>query len=167
MQSADDRPEGLLAWPLRLTRGLVVVAFAVMIVVALCQVVFRYLISAPLAWSEEAARYCFVWVVFLGAALGVQRGVHLGVDLFVARLSERWRLGLAVAVNLLIGAFAVAIIHASLPVLRLNAMQHSPALGLPMSWVYLAIPVSMALILVISIRQAVLRIRQRPARPPC
>ena len=40
------------------------------------QVLTRYVLQHPAAWPEEAARYLFVWVALLGAALGVDRGVH-------------------------------------------------------------------------------------------
>ena len=68
---------------LAVAKASVIVISVVMILVTLAQVVFRYLIAAPLPWSEEMARYCFVWIVFLGGAIGLARGIHLGVDLFV------------------------------------------------------------------------------------
>ena len=40
-----------------------------MVLVTLAQVIFRYVLAAPLPWSEELARYCFVWIVFLGGAV--------------------------------------------------------------------------------------------------
>ena len=61
----------------------------VMVIVTLAQVFFRYVIAAPLPWSEELARYCFVCIVFLGGAIGLSRGIHLGVDLFVNTLPHR------------------------------------------------------------------------------
>lgn len=130
-----------------------------MIAITFLQVVFRYVLSAPLPWSEEAARYCFVWIVFLGAALGLERGVHLGVDLLVNRMPEPMRRLTALVCDLLIAVFAAVIIYASIPVLHLNALQHSPALGVQMSWIYLAIPVSMALILLITAARVFTRLR--------
>jgi TRAP-type C4-dicarboxylate transport system permease small subunit len=51
--------------------------------------------------------------------------------------------------SLLIGAFAATVINASLPVLNMNMFQRSPALGVQMSWIYIAIPISMGLIVLI------------------
>ena len=53
------------------------------------QVFFRYVLSAPLTWSEEAARYLNVWAVLLGAALAVLRKDHLRVDL-IDNLVQKW-----------------------------------------------------------------------------
>lgn len=148
-----------MTWSFTVASGVIVAAFVIMIAITFLQVVFRYVFSAPLPWSEEAARYCFVWIVFLGAALGLERGVHLGVDLLVNRMPKTARRYTAFICDLLIACFALVIIYASLPVLQLNALQHSPALGVPMSWIYLAIPVSMALILLITLIRMIKTLR--------
>ena len=155
----EQQSPRVVAWFLGAGRGVIVAAFTVMISITFLQVVFRYVLSAPLPWSEEAARYCFVWIVFLGAALGLERGVHLGVDLLVNRMPGRLRRLTALVCDLLIAVFAVIMIYASLPVLQLNSLQHSPALGVQMSWIYLAIPVSMVLILLVTAARVLTRLR--------
>lgn len=143
---------------LTVAKASIIAISVVMIVVTLAQVIFRYLIEAPLPWSEELARYCFVWIVFLGGAVGLARGIHLGVDLLVNLLPlplQRW---LNALTNALIGAFAATVIYASLPVLNMNMFQRSPALGLQMTYIYLAIPISMGLILLICLERLVLEL---------
>ena len=134
---------------LAVAKALIIVISVVMLVVTLAQVVFRYIIAAPLPWSEELARYCFVWIVFLGGAVGLSRGIHLGVDLLVNTMPERVRRGMDALTSALIAAFAATVIYASLPVLNMNMFQRSPALGLQMTYVYIAIPISMGLIFLI------------------
>lgn len=144
-----NRHSVVLTALLGLAKASIIVISVVMICVTLAQVIFRYVIAAPLPWSEEMARYCFVWIVFLGGAIGLSRGIHLGVDLFVNSLPTKARRGLDVFTSLLIGAFAATVIYASLPVLNMNMFQRSPALGVQMSWIYIAIPISMGLIVLI------------------
>lgn len=146
----QSRGDSVVLWALLFTaKASIIVISVVMVCVTLAQVIFRYVIGSPLAWSEELARYCFVWIVFLGAAVGLSRGYHLGVDLFVNMLPEGLRRGLEALVNLLIAGFAITVIYASLPVLNINMFQRSPALGFQMTYIYIAIPVSMGLILLI------------------
>jgi TRAP-type C4-dicarboxylate transport system permease small subunit len=128
---------------------------SVMVVVTSLQVIYRYVLSAPLSWSEEASRYCFVWIVFLGAVLGLERGVHIGVDLLTNRLPPVIRQPLAVVSHVLIGSFCILVAYASWPVLEVNMLQRSPALDLPMTYVYVAIPVSMLLMVSLLILRAV------------
>jgi len=137
-----------------------VIAISVlMIVVTLAQVIFRYVIEAPLPWSEELARYCFVWIVFLGGAIGLSRGIHLGVDLLVNQLPQRLRMGLEILTNAMIACFAGAVIYASVPVIDMNMLQRSPALGVQMSWIYIAIPISMGLIALICVERILVLLR--------
>ena len=57
---------------------------AAVMVVALAVIVFlqvfnRFVLKAPLAWSEDLAMLLFQWVAFLGAAIGVKRMRHFGI----------------------------------------------------------------------------------------
>lgn len=144
-----NRHSVVLTALLGLAKASIIVISVVMVCVTLAQVIFRYVIAEPLPWSEEMARYCFVWIVFLGGAVGLSRGIHLGVDLFVNMLPLRVQRGLDILTSVLIAAFAAIVINASLPVLNMNMFQRSPALGVQMSWIYIAIPISMGLIFLI------------------
>ncbi len=144
-----NRHSTILTALLTVAKVSIIAISIVMVCVTLAQVIFRYVIAEPLPWSEELARYCFVWIVFLGGAVGLSRGVHLGVDLFVNMLPETIRRGFDALTSALIACFAAIIIYASVPVLNMNMLQTSPALGFQMSWIYIAIPISMVLIFLI------------------
>lgn len=148
-QSELHRHSMVLSWLLAIAKASVIAISVVMVIVTLSQVIFRYVLTAPLPWSEELARYCFVWIVFLGGAIGLSRGIHLGVDLFVNLLPDPVRRAVDILTSVLIAAFAATVIYASLPVLNMNMFQRSPALGVQMSWIYMAIPISMGLIFLI------------------
>ena len=45
-------------------------------------VFFRYVVKAPLTWSEEATRYLFIWFVFLGISYGIENDTHIRVRCF-------------------------------------------------------------------------------------
>ena len=165
MSHPGDRQDSkALSALLKLATVSVVAISAVMVTVTLAQVIFRYVISAPLPWSEEMARYCFVWIVFLGGAIGFSRGIHLGVDLFVNLLPDGMRAALETLSYTLIAAFAATVIYASYPVINMNMLQRSPALGVQMSWIYIAIPISMVLIFLICAERIVFALRS--ARAP-
>ena len=51
------------------------------------QVVFRYVLRRPLSWSEELARYTFVWISLLGAAAVIPKSLTQGIDLLVKRIA--------------------------------------------------------------------------------
>lgn len=59
-----------------------------MVAVTFAQVLFRYLFQAPLAWSEEAARFLLMWLAALSAAYGFKNGAHFALRFLVERLPE-------------------------------------------------------------------------------
>lgn len=88
----------LLAAIGRLERLVGVVLMATIVVSITVQVITRYLFGQPLVWVEELAGYCFLWGVFLGAALGTKELRHIRIDTFVSRMPSRraawWRVAL-------------------------------------------------------------------------
>src|SRR5262249_52884256 len=65
----------------------------------------RCVLHATFQWYDEVARLCFVWMVFLGAAVAVRRGAHFRLHLLVDRLGPRLRHAADLVVALLVLAF--------------------------------------------------------------
>ncbi len=75
-----------------LFRGIeILIAFflAVMIALVFANVVLRYCFSTGFAWSEEIARLCFIYLVYLGSIGAMRDNQHLGLDSVLARVPER------------------------------------------------------------------------------
>jgi len=77
----------------RLERALGVVLLSTIVVSITVQVITRYLFGQPLVWVEELAGYCFLWSVFLGAAVGMKELRHVRIETFVSRLAVRAQAG--------------------------------------------------------------------------
>jgi TRAP-type C4-dicarboxylate transport system permease small subunit len=86
------------------------VALAVIVACIFAQVVSRYGFRRPLVWVEELATYCFIWGTFLGASVGLKRGVHLRVETFLGRLSPGAREAVRAATRLAIAAFCALLV---------------------------------------------------------
>ena len=103
--------------------------------------VYTGLVAVHLSWANELSTYMFVWMAKFGAALGVRTGIHVGVDVFVKRLSPAARKPVIVFA-LLCGALFTGVIGTlgALYVYELDPDQISPELELPSWIVYLCIP---------------------------
>lgn len=121
-----------------------VLSFLFSLILVFVQVIMRYIFNYSLSWSEELARYIFVWQSWLGFCLALKHGKHIRIDVVSHRLSPRlkivfetiaWSLSLIMVLFLVINGFEL---------LRLLASrgQVSPALRMPMSYAYAAVPVS-------------------------
>ena len=103
--------------------------------------VYTGLVAVHLSWANELSTYMFVWMAKFGAALGVRTGIHVGVDVFVKRLSPAARKPVIVFA-LLCGALFTGVIGTlgALYVYELDPDQISPELEWPSWMIYLCIP---------------------------
>lgn len=146
----------------RALASLATVTMAVFFIIVLLGVFFRYVLSAPLTWSEEAARYLNIWSVFLGAAVAVYYADHLRVDIldrYVSSWSQRSRslLSLVLVVgqalfawSLLVGGWFMTVDRWGVPLTTLPVHQ---------GWIYVAAPTSAALMLIFLAEQALREVR--------
>lgn len=112
---------------------------AVMVVVVFLQVIFRFVIRSSLPWSEEMARYLMVWIVFLGASIGVKRKSHIGVEALVSLLPDTLRRWTSILVHAFSCVFFAFMIHYGRAILRVVGFQLSPAMEISMAIPYSAV----------------------------
>jgi TRAP-type transport system small permease protein len=132
-----------------------------MVFIISAQVWCRFILNDPLSWSEEAGRYLFVWISFMGAAAGVRYQVHLGIDLMDKLLSPRAYRYVVVLVNLIIQIFLLMIIYWGFKILGIIQFQESPSMNISMKYPYMAVPVGGIFMLINSLRIMVAAIQNR------
>ena len=117
--------------------------------IAICvflQVLFRYVLESPLAWTDELSRYLQVWMVFVGAAIATEQSSHFHLDLihqYIPPAAVRW---VEIGALLTMFAFAAVLVVYGTEILEIVHRQSSPAMGVPMSYPYAATPIGSALI---------------------
>ena len=111
----------------------------------------RYVLVKTFTWYDEIARGCFVWLTFLGAAVGVKRQAHFRLHIIVDRLTPRLRQATVVILPLVVIIFAGVLIQQGLVFLEIGKFQQTPVMGLPKTWIYVAIPIGGALMILYSL----------------
>ena len=101
------------------------------------QVIFRYIVHQPLASSEELARFLFIWMTFIGGYLAARRGQHIGVELLQNMFPKMVKQAMQVLSNLIATGFFAIVSYYCIALWGKLSTQISPALELPMSFVYL------------------------------
>ena len=128
-------------------------AMLFMLALIFTQVVTRYCFGYTAAWSEELARFLFVWVVFLGSALIMGESGHLAVEFVPLHYKGRpFGKVLEIIINLSSYAFILLLLVQGAKMTKIMTFQMSPGLDLSMSYVYFVIPLSCALMLLYVIR---------------
>ena len=126
--------------------GMVFLIMAGLVIVTTLQVVFRVAFNA-LTWSEELSRYLLVWGTFFGATLAYKRGNHIAVTFVIDFFPTKLRVWFNILTYLLSLAFCYIVVQQGLSMIQMQVFQVSPALQLPMKYVYWSIPVSFGIMI--------------------
>ena len=115
-----------------------VLAFLMVVTVlaVTAQVIFRYGIQSSLTWSEEVARYSFIWGIFIGTSVAARRFQHIVVDALVKALPIPLQRRLRVANLLLCTAFFTLFMYVSVLLVQNAIPQKSSSLEISIAWVY-------------------------------
>ncbi len=111
------------------------------------QVVCREFFAA-LSWTEELSRYFLVWGTFFAATLAYKRGSHISIQFIVDKLPRGIKLSVIILTHVLAIFFFVSVAYYALKMMKMQVSQISPALFLPMRYVYGCIPVSMLIMMI-------------------
>jgi TRAP-type C4-dicarboxylate transport system permease small subunit len=141
---------------LRRALGNLVEGILLAMMVALCVDVFlgvfsRYVLVRTFTWYDEIARLLFVWIVFLGAAVGVKRSAHFRLHLVVDRFPPALRRGAAIFGALAVVGFGWILIEQGWKLVELGQFQQTPVMGLSKQYVYASVPVGGALVILFSL----------------
>ena len=118
--------------------------FVGMIICGIMQIVARFILHAPIAWSEEMLTYSFVWTTFLGASLAVNTLSHFNVDCLIVRLPRSLSTPILYFVWVVMAIFAIYLTYKGIILTKLNVVQVMDVLPLSMMWAYMAMPLSFA-----------------------
>lgn len=120
---------------------------AIMTLVVFVQVVMRYVFANSLSWSEELARFIFLWLSWVGASYAVRERSHFRVEMLMDLFKGASRVWLEYLVLLIWFAFSFFLTwYGTKLVLFIHgAGQVSAAMRIPMTWPYAAVPAGCAL----------------------
>jgi TRAP-type C4-dicarboxylate transport system permease small subunit len=126
----------------RLLRWLLASAVGVLIFPVSMQIFSRYTELIPsYIWTEEMARFLFVWMIMLGAMLGIYEGRHFEVDIW-PRLAPRPQAALRLLSNLAVLAFALVFAWAGYEFTRFAWNRISELAELPLWLIHMAWPLA-------------------------
>ncbi len=124
---------------------ILVFILATMTLNVIWQVFSRYILKDPSIFTDELARFLMIWLGLLGAAYISGRNGHVAIDILVKKSSEKSQkiLKFLVGVIIIFFVFLVFIIGGGgLVHITYTLDQYSPALQVPLAYVYIVIPIS-------------------------
>ncbi len=107
------------------------------------QILSRYTGLIPrYIWTEEIARFCFIWIILIGAMIAVRDGTHFTVDLLPPAKTRRGAALARIFVDAIIFLVALVFIIWGWPLVQFGLMQESEIAELPMITIYIAWPIA-------------------------
>jgi TRAP-type transport system small permease protein len=143
----------------------VMVALTVLMVVLVTYQVFqRYVLHYTPPWSEELAVYLMIWFGMIGIAAGIRRDSHMALRYFADKMPQAMQQVLQYFKYIATLVYAAVLTYQGYTMVLLTMRQQSPAMAIPVGFVYLALPVSMGLILLFTVEQLLKEITKGRAR---
>ncbi len=139
----------------RLTRMISIGLFMILLFCIFLAVFDRFLLHIGFFWTEELARFIFIWLCFLTAAIIVQRREHFAVPFLDMWLSPKGqRVKEFITSGIMVGVMGIILVY-GIKLAEAVRFQTSPALGLSMNYVYYAGPVTAVLMIIFFIGQLI------------
>ncbi len=111
-----------------------------MLIIIFLQVISRYFFGYTASYSEELSRYLFVWVTFLSLPVVSRQGGHMVVGLLTERFTGERLRRLKIVGCICSMAFLAIMVWQGIRMVQLAVWQTSPAMEIPMSYMYISIP---------------------------
>lgn len=128
--------------------GFVILLITSMVVVVFAQVFFRYVVMSSPPWTEEFSRFNFIWLTFMGAVAVFRRKAHLVIDTLVGVLPKKVAQSLNLPILVLISIALLILIYQGIILCRSGWLTRASTMDLPLTFIYLAIPLSALLMLI-------------------
>jgi len=126
----------------RLLNALLVVTVAILVVPVAIQILSRHTPWVPSwIWTEEMARFLFIWMIMIGAMVGIRDGAHFDVDLW-PELAPRANALLRVVADVFVLIMALVFIWYGIRFVQFGWDQTSELAELPMVWIFIAWPLA-------------------------
>jgi len=123
---------------------ILVISLAVTVILIFAQILMRWLFNNSITWSEELARYIFIWQIWLGTSIGFKDDKHIRITIVRDKLKEKGQAVYDIIARFILLVFCVFIIVFGMKMVEqlVNTNYLSAALRMPMYWVYMALPFS-------------------------
>ncbi|MFM6997100.1 MAG: TRAP transporter small permease [Limnohabitans sp.] len=120
----------------RLADAVLALMMAVMFIAFILQVVFRYVINLPLAWTDEVCNLVWLWGIFWGASLVMRNSDDIRFDLIYTLLKPQVRRVLTIIASTALVVILALSLPASWSYISFMKVERSASLGIPMNWVF-------------------------------
>lgn len=132
--------------------------FSLMFVIMLLQVLSRYILKIGMPWTDEAARFLFLWSTFLGAAIAQKSNSHIRVSILTNRLRGKVKQIFVIADSSIEAVVSIIIFIGTILMMKKTYGILASSIPIGYSWIYLSLALSVSIIVVLLLTDIVKKI---------
>lgn len=132
-----------------------IVSTSAMVLVVMLQIFARFALPWSPDWTEEMARFCFIYMVSLGAGLALKENAYVGVLTILEKMSDKWRRLIECVILGFIAALMFIMFIFCFPLMNIVKLQTSAALQINMAVIYFAMMLMSFLVMLYAILRLV------------
>lgn len=138
----------LLSYLQKIENFIMIITFIIMVLASFGQVLNRNIFKLPIAWFEELAVYCMIYMALLGTEIGLRDGSQASITAFTSKLKDNTKKIVDIIARLAVIVFSSAMFYNAVGMVQkqIQTGQTSPALKIPMTIPYFALPLSFGII---------------------
>jgi len=129
-------------------RWILIFLLSAMSVIVFANVVMRYVTDASIPWSEEVSRHMMIWLTFIGGGLVLRSGGHIAIDNLQDALPTAGARAMRGVVFVLLVAFLGLLVYHGWDYAQRTMVQTTAATEIPFGYIYMAMPIGAALMLI-------------------
>jgi TRAP-type C4-dicarboxylate transport system permease small subunit len=144
-----------------LEKGICIILLTAMTIIITMQLILRWT-GQKLDWTEEIARYCFVWLVYIACAYGVKKRAHIKVDAVMLLFRGKGKIAIQIISNILFFVFAAVVSYQGILLLKKLGVsgQVSPAVQIPMVIPYASYTVGFIMVMIRLIQDTIILVKE-------
>lgn len=150
----------IIEFIMKIVDALLGILMASLVALIFFQVLNRFILHIPAAWTEEMGRYNFVWLSLFGSVKALKERAHLSVDILVTNLKGRKKVLADIIVEILTLVFSVILLVTGYSYTISNIGVNCEFGTFPIFIIYMAVPIVAFLLCVISLDQVVMNIKK-------
>lgn len=139
----------------RANEAAAILMLATALVVVFMAAASRYVFLNPLPWTEEVARFAFIWLGFTGISVAERLKVHFRITYFINKVPTRPKKGIWLMNEVLIFGALFFLLSEGIKFGKMGSQGISAVLELPLNYIYVALPIAVGLTIINRLRNSV------------
>jgi len=157
MKETRDLKSGSYFW--KIIEAIVLILFVIMMGVVSYQIVCRNFLKFAAPWTEEVARWCFIWAIFLGSAWAMKEKEHIRVTVVYEKLSFKLKTIFSIISGIISFIFLGSIWWGAVKMMKTTDVISAGSFNVKMTFLYLALLIGIGLMALLKLKDVFFKIK--------